>query len=164
MECKDNISGIREVFLNEFVEIPRSYFIDNNFDVSGFKKIIPNQLYGANASQIYNSFAFDQLLSFKTPKLINDRLIEGYPNKVYRAIVRDYKGVYWLLGKENGLTLKSIKSGTGTGLNEFSGYEIELEGKERDNFKPINVLRDNPFLSSSFVLSSSSILSSSQFI
>ena len=164
MECKDNISGIKEIFLNEFTDLPRSYFIDNNFDLSGFKRIDPKQLFGSTATQNYNSFAFDQLLSFKTPKLINDRLIEGYPNKVYRAIVRDYKGVYWLLGKENGLTLKSIKSGTGSGLNEFSGYEIELEGKERDNFKPINVLRDNPFLSSSFVLSSSNILSSSQFI
>ena len=103
-------------------------------------------------------------MTFKTPKLINDNLINDYPNKVYRAIIRDYKGVYWLLGKENGLTLKSIKSGTGAVLNEFSGYEIELEGKERDHFKPINVLRDNSFLSSSFVLSSSNILSSSEYI
>lgn len=162
VECKDNISGIVEVFLNEYVEIPRSYFIDNNFDVSGFQKITPKQLYGANASQSYNSFSFDQVLSFKTPNLLNDALLKGYQYKRYRAIVRDYKGFYWLLGKENGLYISDIKSSTGLNYNDFSGYEIEFKGMEKDNFQTViyNNNNNENVTSSSGVLSSSNLLAS----
>ena len=162
MECKDNISGIREVFLNEFVEIPRSYFIDNNFDVSGFLRITPTQLYGVNASQSYNNFSFDQVLNFKTPKLINDTLLKDYQYKRYRAIVRDYKGVYWLLGKENGIYISDIKSSTGVNYSDFSGYEIEFKGMEKDSFQTV-IYNDNNnenITSSSGVLSSSNLLAS----
>ncbi len=169
MECKTNISGVKEVFLLNYVEYERQFYMQDGFEFPEQPKISPLQLYGASATQSYKNFGWEQEFNFKTPNLINDDLLQDFETKEYRAIIVDYFNRGWMLGKENGIVLKSISSGTGSSESEFSGYDISFEGKERRNFFYIEDLTRFRadlvlFLSSSAELSSTNTLTSTQYI
>ena len=163
MECKDNITGIKEVFISNFVKYPKYFFLGDEVVFSGENKIKPIQLLGVSASQSYSSSVWSQTLSVKTPKLTNSENIELYEKNLYRAVLTDYNGYYWVLGAENGINLNSITSNLGGNKSDFSGYDLNFTGKELKKAIKINdisgFIEDAVlFLSSSNVLSSSNKL------
>lgn len=46
------------------------------------------------------------------------------------VIVQDQNDKYWLLGKQNGLLVSEIVSGSGTAKTDLNGYTITLTGEE----------------------------------
>lgn len=47
-------------------------------------------------------------------------------------IALDRNGKYWLLGKENGLSLESGSGDSGKAMGDFSGFELSFTGMEPD--------------------------------
>jgi hypothetical protein len=41
-------------------------------------------------------------------------------------------GDYYLIGEENGCEMKSSEGGTGKAMEDFSGYRVNFEGKEKE--------------------------------
>lgn len=169
MVCKSNISGIKELFLVPYIHYPRRHFLGNTIEFVGELRINPIYLLNASGSQNFSNGYYNQSLNFKTPNLINNELISDFEKKIYRAILKDGSNNYWMLGTENGLTLKSNNGQTGVNKNEFSGYDLTFEGIERNIFTQLENIEqfiENAvlFLSSSSELSSSSILSSQTYI
>lgn len=160
MICKDTIGGVKELFLAPFFKLLRRDFIDDTYDGITQPRVDPLYLMNVSATATYSDYAYTQSLSFKTPNLINDTLLNDFKNKEYRAIVKDGNNTYWVLGKDNGITLKGNNITTGVNKSDFNGYELSFEGKERETFFKLENV--NQFIEDSVLfLSSSSELSSS---
>ena len=160
MICKDTIGGVKELFLTPYVKLFRRTFLAGGYNGIVQPKIKPLYLMNVNASAGYSDFAYTQTLNFKTPNLINDTLLNDFKNNEYRAVIKDGNNNYWLLGKDNGLKLRTNNINTGTNKSDFNGYELSFEGKETETFYKLENV--NQFIEGAVLfLSSSSELSSS---
>ncbi len=70
-------------------------------------------------------------------KLIINRLNPTLRNQIkalattrVHIIVKDNNGYFWLFGKNNGLDLSDGTSGSGTKINDRSGYDLTFTGNE----------------------------------
>lgn len=168
MACKNNINGIKQIFLTPYKKLPRWYFLKGG-GFSGEIKITPIQLQGATAKQTFKDMAYDQSLSLKIPNLENKDNLKDFESGIYRAVVTDNMNRYWLIGKENGITLSSISSDVGSSKKAFSGYDLTFKGIEIEVFSQLTnidgFIEDAVlFLSSSNEKSSSSKLISDIYI
>lgn len=132
MICKDNISGIKSLFLIPFIELPRRFFIDGSVETVVQPKIEPIYLLNASVSFNFSDDFYTQTLNFKTPNLINSSLITDFEKKEYRAVVTDNNKNSYLIGKDNGITLRTNNGTTGNNKIDFSGYDLTFEGKEKE--------------------------------
>lgn len=163
MNCKNNINGIKEVFLTPYRELPRWYFLKGG-GFSGSLKITPIQLKGATVKQSFKNGYYDQQAVFKIPNIENNTNIKDFENDIFRVVVIDNSNRFWILGKENGLTLNANNSDLGTNKNSFSGFDLTFKGKEREIFTQLDGLDgfiDDAVL---FLSSSSELASSSKLI
>lgn len=53
-------------------------------------------------------------------------------------IALDRNGKYWLLGKENGLSLEGGQGSSGQAMGDFSGFELSFTGQENEPPVEIN--------------------------
>jgi hypothetical protein len=159
MICKDNFSGIKNIFLLPFVYFPRRFFIDSGIETAIQLKIQPKVLEKSSLSINYNDGFFSQSLRFKTSYLEQNEVLNEIKDKDLRAIVTDWKGNNFLIGQQNGLNLK-FNGSSGVNKTDFSGFDFTLEGKEKEEY--IKVTNLNQFIeNASLFLASSNELSSS---
>lgn len=159
MECKDNIAGVKSVFLSDFEEFPKYFFLQDEIVFEFQTRINITQLNTVTASQNFSNSLWSQTLKINVPKLINEENISIFERNTYRAIILDNNGDYWVLGAQNGIVLNTINSGTGGSKSEFSGYELNFEGKELKRFTKITDV--SGFISDlRLYLTSSSLLTS----
>lgn len=71
------------------------------------------------------------VLQLKTTGAADNVNIQNIATNRPHVIVVDYKGGIWLAGRENGLEVKKYEQVFGTNPEDFVGYNLEFEGKER---------------------------------
>lgn len=136
---KNSISGIKRVYLMPYVKYSKTQFIGSDeliisFPVSTLYKfdLVIGSTFSEEVNTVENGQYIDQKLDITLQKVDYDmnyqfnRII----NRSFRAIVEDNNGNLRMVGLYNGLDPNgSVKNGTNK--EDFSGYNISFEGKER---------------------------------
>jgi hypothetical protein len=136
--CK-GIGGIHEVYIFDGIEsITEEEGVITELTVSGnmylyelqrstasFSDKIERLSTGAKVYNIELNFVLNTMLTSVRNEV--RRLIKHRIN----AIVKDRNGVYWLLGRENGLKNSSGKASPGQAASDRSGFELSFEGTEK---------------------------------
>jgi hypothetical protein len=147
--CNDGFGGLKEIYLGnkedytytvaagvvtaitkttakrfyKYELVP--FTADANFDSSGTRE---NQ-----TSEVKQTISF--VMNKLSSSLRNELIILQKAQVV--AVVVDNNGSAWLYGYENGLHAANIKGATGKALKDRNGYEVALEGMEKET--PLSV-------------------------
>lgn len=143
--CRDNIGGVQEVYIGEWNGTAMGYTLGTTFSnieaftgatVSFFKfeQEIETASYTENGEfSTENGTAFyTQTLEITLHRLDNElrnKLIILGQGK-WRIIVKDQRGVYHLIGKQNPVRVSSSTPGVGKAYGDLNGAVITFEGKE----------------------------------
>jgi hypothetical protein len=77
---------------------------------------------------------FDQTATYVLNKLDNAKRneVKMLARAKLSVIILDNNGVYWLMGKTNGVRMTAGDAGTGTALGDRSGYSLSFQAMEFD--------------------------------
>lgn len=151
--CKDGVGGIVRVYIGNYVDVTAgAAFAETDEVVSA----IETQTYyqfdvrpetssltvNFQASPTNGTTFFEQNLSLVFQKLdstdIKDIrvLCQGRPNIWVETQDRDSAGlpVVYLLGAEFGMNVTGGAAQSGTAMGDLTGYNLEIQGKEREVF------------------------------
>lgn len=144
-KCKDNIGGVKELYIFKYVNIPRSQIkVENNilvtFPFSGIYDINANQIsFTENVDEQDGGVVYTQNGGFQFPKIKVTDNYKAFLEKDWRIIIKDNNDNYRLLGLETGLKIKFNKE-TGTELADFNGFKFSFETKEENTAPFLNNL------------------------
>ena len=129
------LGGVKSIYLLPFVRYSRSQMTIIGQKLTAFPGSDIYKVYsiGANFTDTPEeeggAVFFNQNFTFDVLKTTESSQIYTLLKQKYRAIVQDNNGNWRMLGLFNGLNTK-YTNGTGTGLSDFSGYKVTMEGKE----------------------------------
>jgi hypothetical protein len=142
--CRDNIGGIQTVYIGEWngEDLQYGFTTSNVIDsFSGatvsfytFEQEIEVGSYTENGVySIENLTAFyEQTLTITLHKLDavlrNQILILGQGK--WRILIKDQRGLYWLMGKQNPVRVSAATPGLGKAYGDLNGAVITFMGKE----------------------------------
>ena len=158
--CRDNIGGIKSVFLFPFIEYSHTQIVGTRGKVlTSFPAtdIYEFAISGGSMTETINNdedgVYYDQEVNFRMTKqdylTTNDLTI--LEKKVLRYIVRFNDGTYKIGGLYNGASLE-FDVNSGGGKEEFNGYDIKLKGQEEWQSAFINNLTTAGFTSIDILL------------
>lgn len=133
--CKDNIGGIKELYLMTYVDYDIRSIVGyrdsliTSFPVSQIYKYEGQQ---KTFNETYNEEGYYSLeLNFNLVKqdLATSLLLSILTKNKVRAVVVDWKGETKIAGIINGLDV-DISTRTGGVKSDFNGYEVTLTGRE----------------------------------
>lgn len=133
--CKDNVGGIKEVWLSAFVPYPQNLIIGfrdmlvTSFPLTLFYKYEGREK--SSSESIRDDGGYDQEITFKLIKqdVFTSVLSSILINQRTRAVVIDNTGKIKVFGIHNGLDA-SINATGGSSKSDFNGYDIRLTGME----------------------------------
>lgn len=144
--CDNNVGGARKIYfcpLDEFAvtsaDTTSSSIITATISTALYSIDVPPNSLSYNVTLNDNSLGiteYSHTVNFILPyrnATTNYKLrayIEAQPDLV--AIVLTNNGEYKVLGKDNGLNVRSNDGGTGVSKQELNGYTITLEGIEKE--------------------------------
>ncbi len=144
INCRDSIGGIKTIWLAQYGDIAsytESSGVVTAISMVSGKKFWSYELEKENASMeekettsVENGTTFwEQDLSFTIKKLSaamrNSMKILAQNRLV--AVVLDQNGLYWVLGRYNGLDKVGTNTAkTGKAMGDLNGYELAFMGKE----------------------------------
>jgi hypothetical protein len=142
--CRDNIGGIAEVYIGEWNGDSLGYTFGTNSIITAFtgatgsfytfEQEIETGSYTENGVfSTENGTAFyEQTLAITLHKLEaslrNQILILGQGK--WRIIIKDQRGKYWLMGKQNPVRVSASTPGLGKAYGDLNGAVITFMGKE----------------------------------
>lgn len=155
--CKDNISGIRRVYLFPYT-FYRDFEMQRTKGVSLGQFAVTTLVYPFDVRSDGNTFnetlqrgenglySFNQNITLQFPKKGTDFQTDMQPlyKRTHRAIVEHNNGTYQIAGIINGLDA-SIETVSGGTYAEFSGYRVTLTGMEEYSGEFIADLQDAGF-------------------
>lgn len=142
--CRDNTGGIAEVYIGEWNgdSLTYTYGTDNIIGTfSGttasfytFEQEIETGSYTENGQfSTENGTAFyEQTLSITLHKLdasLRNKILLLGQGK-WRIIIKDQRGNYWLMGKQNPVRVSASTPGLGKAYGDLNGAIITFTGKE----------------------------------
>lgn len=146
-KCKNNIGGVKSVWLVTWKPYNRSQIVTNNNKLISFPESIAykfesvtnvtaeekiNENDGGKYYEQNLSMSFKSNLSRDFDKLLN---------KDFRVLILDNNGYYRIFGLYKGLECKKIDFKSGGAKSELNGYSFSLEGiEEKESF-----FVDDPF-------------------
>jgi len=141
--CRDSIGGIQEVFIGNF-SAGATYVLDANDVITTFsgatvsyykfeQEMETGQFNQTGAYSTENGTVFfnqELLLTFhkNDATLRNQLLVLSQANM--SVIVKDQRGLYWLMGYQNGVRATAGAMNTGKAYGDLNGFTITLSGKE----------------------------------
>ena len=138
LQCKDSVSGIKNVYLFSWAKYSRSQIIVSSNELLQFPassiynfKALKTSSLTETMENGANGNAYNQTLNLTFSKIGATFDFEQLRKCLLRAIVEDNNGVFTLLGLYNGLEVTSSTKQTGSSKQELNGYQITLTGKER---------------------------------
>lgn len=142
--CRDNIGGVQEVYIGEYNGDSLTYLFgtDNIIGTfSGatvsfytFEQEIETGSYTENGQfSTENGTAFyEQTLTITLHKLdaaLRNKILLLGQGK-WRIIIKDQRGNYWLMGKQNPVRVSASTPGLGKAYGDLNGAVITFTGKE----------------------------------
>lgn len=142
--CRDNIGGIQEVYIGEYNGDTLTYVLGTNDIIATFsagtssfytfEQEIETGSFTENGqySTENGTGFYEQTLTITLHKmdaaLRNQIKILGQGK--WRIIVKDQRGKYWLMGKQNPVRVSTATPGLGKAYGDLNGAIITFMGKE----------------------------------
>jgi hypothetical protein len=138
--CRDNIGGVQEVYIGEYNADALSYSFTASNVISAFggatvsfytfEQEIETGSYTENGVfSTENGTAFyEETLTITLHTLRNQILLLGQGK--WRIIIKDQRGVYHLMGKQNPVRVSASTPGVGKAYGDLNGAVITFLGKE----------------------------------
>jgi hypothetical protein len=138
--CRDSIGGIQKVFIGIWDGDTTYGFTGSNNQIDSFS---PTASYWTfeqeietasfnQPGQFSTSAFYEQTLEITLQKLDENLrqniLILG--KGIWRIIILDQRGTYWLMGKQNGVRVSDSTSQLGKAFGDLNGAVITFTGKE----------------------------------
>ena len=152
-QCKDSISGIRDIYFINFGEIATvTYsgtspnFGDDIQAITGVTKLYKYELKGANtfdqnilSSRANGTTVFEQMLTaqLKRQDVATTKNIKFIAYGRPHIVVRTRSEQFFLMGLSEGADVESGSINSGTEYVDFNGYQIVMKATEQ---KPANWL------------------------
>jgi exosome complex RNA-binding protein Rrp4 len=143
IDCRDSVAGIKEIYLAEYNNIAsytESSGVCTAISMVGATKFFTYQMEKENAEFMDNgtgsvengTLFYAQELKFTMKKLsaAKRNTVKLLAQNRLVAIVLDQNGLYWILGRHNGLDLLTYSAKSGKAMGDLNGYELTLTGKE----------------------------------
>ena len=140
--CNNSIGGLKNVYFFNFVDYRKYQIITNANKLVTFPATtIYKYELRADGNTATNNFNDDddglsvsQSASFVLKGLRADAYeINNLIHKRLGVIIETRLGHFKIMGLYNGCIVKTIKGQTGGAYTDFSGYNIDIEAKEKDN-------------------------------
>ena len=139
--CKDVIGGLKAIYFTDFGDLGTATLTDDVItDLTGTFTAFKYELKGNSSfeqaitsSRENGTTFFDQTLTLTLKKLSKEDnkeiklLAYGRPH----VAVEDYNGNVFVMGLENGAEVTGGSIVTGSGMAEFSGYNLTLNAQEK---------------------------------
>lgn len=141
--CRDSIGGIQEVYIGNF-QSGATYTLNANDVITAFsgatvsyytfeQEMETGQFNQTGAYSVENGTVFftqELLLTFhkNDATLRNQLLVLSQANM--SVIVKDQRGLYWLMGYQNGVRATAGAMNTGKAYGDLNGFTITLSAKE----------------------------------
>lgn len=143
IDCRDSAAGIKEIYIAEYNNVAsytESSGVATAISMVGSTKFFTFQMEKENAelSDIATGSLENGTL-FWTPELkFTMKKLSAAKRNALKilaqlrlvVIVLDQNGLYWIVGRHNGLDLLTYTQMTGKAMGDLSGYELTLTGKE----------------------------------
>lgn len=147
--CKDNISGIRKMYLSNF-----KFYKKNQMEVLGntLVKFPDTTVYEVETAksfrETFSNDSYNQTLEvqFNALNVISNRYIEQLLNLEFRIIIQTNNGLFKIFGLHNGLTVEGVNLTTSGTKNGFNGYKFSFEGAEEKESLYIDDLKEAGFI------------------
>ena len=143
LDCRDNIGGIQEVYIGNF-DNNVTYTLGTNDIVEGFaggtvsyytfaqENEVGEFIETMNASTENGTVFFEQNLTLTfhrlNAELKNQLRLLAQGN--LSVLILDQRGVYHLMGIQNGVRATEGTSGVGKAYGDLNGVTVTLQGKE----------------------------------
>lgn len=151
--CFDNIGGVKNIYLFNYVDYPFTAIVRDGQEVTRFPSstLYKYEPQGANFSEQIsndaNGVKYDQTLSFTLTK--QDRLTTDELNRAQqidlRYLVEFNDGLIKIGGLYNGAKITQISIISGGSKGDLNGYNITITGSEEvsASFTSFNVITSN---------------------
>lgn len=144
LQCRDNSGGIQNIYIGAYNGSSLTYTIGGTGSITGFTGSTVS-FYTFN--QPLESSTFNQAGAFSTEngtsmytqtvEMVMQKLSAAATTKintlgqgVWRIIVLDQNGKYWLIGAQNGARVSAATPGVGKAMGDLNGAVITFEAKE----------------------------------
>ena len=152
--CNDNIGGILNVYLFDFVNYRNFQIVtsENTLVTYPATTVFKYELRAdgnsfnsdLQESDEGNSYLQSVSLILKVLRT-NHYEVTSLINKRIGCIIESRLGHFYIMGLRNGCVVKSINAQTGGARTDFNGYNIDLEGKEVNDLFYIDDLSSTGF-------------------
>jgi hypothetical protein len=155
--CKDNLGGVRKLYLFPFVKYLRSQIITIGEELTSFPTTtifeFETNVISFNEPMQENEGGkfYNQNLEFSLIGTDDFFELQKLVKKDYRIIIQDRNGNYKILGLYNGLECTNFSYNTGGGKSELNGFNLSFEGQEIRSSLFIKNLEDAGFIIDSLV-------------
>jgi hypothetical protein len=151
IDCRENIGGLKAVFIAEFGNI--SGVTEVSGLVTGITKAAGKRFYkfevpratanttsNATGSEENGSLFYTHQVVFPLNKRNSTtaNVVRTLAQAKLMVVTLDMDGNYRMFGKANGLYLASTENGSGTAAGDRNGYNITLTGIEPDDFLQVS--------------------------
>ena len=151
IDCRENIGGLKAVFIAEFGNI--SGVTEVSGLVTGITKASGKRFYkfevpratantnsNATGSEENGSLFYTHQVVFPLNKRDSTtaNIVRTLAKAKVMIVTLDMDGNYRMFGKGNGLYVASTENGSGTGAGDRNGYSITLTGVEPDDFLQVS--------------------------
>lgn len=151
LDCKEGIGGIKNAYFIAFNDV--SNIVEASGVVTALTKATGKRFYKYQLAQetanfteqlqsnIQNGTIFYEqnltvILNNRTTAIRNEVLLLAKNTLI--AVVEDYNGKYWLLGKQAGLDIQDGQAGSGTARGDRNGFELTFKGAEKELAVEVN--------------------------
>ncbi len=150
--CKDNLSGVYEIWLLKYRKIPRSQIVTNGNYLVSFPEAFIYKFYSSNnpapTEQMQENAGgkfYNQSISLTFPSS-ETRDMEELSELDFRLLFKDRNGFYRIFGLYNGVQAGKIDYNTGSNKGDLNGFKIDFTGQEEQHAFFIENLNDAGFV------------------
>ena len=137
--CRNNIGGIKAVYLFKYIEYPYSSIVGatsgNIIDfpaIETFKYETTGATFTENITNDENGIFYDQTLTFNLIKsdLLTSVELDKIKNIELRYLVEYNAGYFKMGGVYNGAEIETFSINSGGNKSDFNGYNVTIKGRE----------------------------------
>lgn len=141
--CLPNQGGVQKVYITDFENVLS--VTESNGTVSAITLASATSYYGFEFNRdtaemqdnvtinIQNGTNYQaQMVTLIIPRreVAKRNVLKLLLNKTLSIIVEDFNGLYWLMGRTNGMLLSELPSSSGKAAGDLNGYTLTLTGQE----------------------------------